>query len=76
MVFLEWSIDSDTLFNVYRQSLGNFNGVSTSLQKSLWYFSAIMQKYIGPFIRENISRGLYETRTPRINGAKSTFTAY
>ena len=69
-------IDSDTLFNVYRQSLGNFNGVSTSLQKSIWYFSAIMQKYIGPFIRENISRGLYETRTPCIKGAKSTFTAY
>ena len=31
---------------------------------------------IGPFIREKISRGLHKTRTPRINGTKSMFTAY
>ena len=29
-----------------------------------------------PFIREKISRGLHKTRTPRINGTKSMFTAY
>ena len=31
---------------------------------------------LGPFIREKISRGLHKTRTPRINGTKSMFTAY
>ena len=31
---------------------------------------------IGPFIQEKISRGLHKTRTPRINGTKSMFTAY
>ena len=31
---------------------------------------------LGPFIREKISRGLHKTRTPRINGTKSTFTAF
>ena len=29
-----------------------------------------------PFIREKISLGLHKTRTPRINGAQSMFTAY
>ena len=28
------------------------------------------------FIREKISRGLHETLTPRLNGTKSSFTAY
>ena len=31
---------------------------------------------LGPFIREKISRSLPKTGTPRINGTKSTFTAY
>ena len=31
---------------------------------------------LGPCIREKISRGLHKTRTPRINGTKSMFTAY
>ena len=31
---------------------------------------------IGPFIREKLSRGLHKTRTSRINGTKSMFTAY
>ena len=31
---------------------------------------------LGPFIREKISRGLHKTQTPRINGTKSTFTAF
>ena len=31
---------------------------------------------LGPFIREKIRCGLHKTRTPRINGTKSMFTAY
>ena len=31
---------------------------------------------LGPFIREKTSRGLDKTRTPLINGTKSTFTAF
>ena len=34
------------------------------------------ERQLGPFIREKISRGLHKTRTPRINGTKSMFTAY
>ena len=35
-----------------------------------------VRRMLGPFIREKISRSLRKTWTPRINGTKSTVTAY
>ena len=60
------------------QKVEHFN--NTAFVDYLYQLSCFLRRRVrrmlGPFIREKISRSLRKTWTPRINGTKSTFTAY
>ena len=60
------------------QKVEHFN--NTAFVDYLYQLSCFLRRRVrrmlGPFIREKISRRLRKTWTPRINGTKSTFTAY
>ena len=60
----------------YKRLRGRLTFQPTTPNISFVPWSPKRSATIGPFIREKISRGLHKTRTPRINGTKSTFTAY
>ena len=64
------------LLRVVAQSLKPVKLFSQQLPTFLLFRDRRRKATIGPFIREKISRGLHKTRTPRINGTKSMFTAY